>query len=724
MQINNPLQMNDWEIKKFLKVILFIQLAIWGVIGLDARGLQIPILRQLIGFIYLTFVPGIVLLRIFRLHKIGNIKTILFSVSLSIAFLILIGLLMNSLYPLLGISEPLSFVPLIITITSFVLILIILSYVRAKDFSTPISIDTKEILSPIVLFLILLPFLSILGSYLVNQSGNNSILLLLFIIICSTVVVASFSKKLIPEKFYPLAIWSISLSLIFHLTLISQYLTGCDIHVEFYLFKLVADNSYWDSTIPITVNAMLSITIVPVIFSELLNINGVWIFKIVYPFIFSLLPLGLFHIFKQQTDGLTAFLATFFFMGLHRFQWMMCTNARQGIAELFFILLVLLLVDREGHSSNKRLLAIIFSFALIVSHYGTSYIYMIYIALIWLFLLLRSDISKKLSATSVAIFFVMALSWYMYLSQSAPFTAIVNIGGHIFSSIYTDFFSAEARDPAVLLAIGMVGPTTALLHHLCRGVHYLTQFFIVIGVIMLVGRKVKFDFDKEYVLAVYVSMFLLLSSIILPHSSTSLGQMRIYHITLILLAPFCIIGAKGTCEWVSKLLSRLAHFFQKAPLFLPKNENSPNTSFKFLIVSVLILFFLFQSGFIWEVSNDPARTSIALSYDKLKYGRIQDQDVASVEWLSNSKDDSEWFYIYGSGPIWMLDYGLTRGELREFSLNLQKGYFHITWGEAAKGEMTLYEKWERKVINLHNLEFLQSKDKIYDDGAQIYYSGP
>jgi hypothetical protein len=28
--------MNDWEIKKFLTVILAIQLAMWGAIGLDA----------------------------------------------------------------------------------------------------------------------------------------------------------------------------------------------------------------------------------------------------------------------------------------------------------------------------------------------------------------------------------------------------------------------------------------------------------------------------------------------------------------------------------------------------------------------------------------------------------------------------------------------------------------------------------------------------------------
>lgn len=80
MQTNNPFQINDWEIGKFLKVVLAVQLAVWGVIGLDALGLQIPIVRQLIGFIYLTFVPGIIILIILKLHKLGNIETLLYTV--------------------------------------------------------------------------------------------------------------------------------------------------------------------------------------------------------------------------------------------------------------------------------------------------------------------------------------------------------------------------------------------------------------------------------------------------------------------------------------------------------------------------------------------------------------------------------------------------------------------------------------------------------------------
>jgi uncharacterized membrane protein len=194
MQINNPLQMNDWEIKKFLKVVLAIQFMLWGVIGLDAVGIQIPILRQLIGFIYLTFIPGIIILRILKLHKLGDIETLLYTVGLSIATLMFTGLFMNTVYPLFGISGPISITPLIITISVVVLVLCVISYIRDKDFADPRYIDVKDVLSPPALFLCSIPFLSIFGTYLVNFHHNNIILMFLIVLIALIAILIAFDK--------------------------------------------------------------------------------------------------------------------------------------------------------------------------------------------------------------------------------------------------------------------------------------------------------------------------------------------------------------------------------------------------------------------------------------------------------------------------------------------------------------------------------------------------
>ncbi|MCX6008882.1 MAG: hypothetical protein NTW48_02375, partial [Chloroflexi bacterium] len=75
---------NDWQIKKCLVLSGSLLLATWGLIGLGALGLDIPVLRQAVAVIFLSFVPGLLLLRILRIHNIGIIESLLYSVGLSL----------------------------------------------------------------------------------------------------------------------------------------------------------------------------------------------------------------------------------------------------------------------------------------------------------------------------------------------------------------------------------------------------------------------------------------------------------------------------------------------------------------------------------------------------------------------------------------------------------------------------------------------------------------
>src|SRR3972149_3161921 len=88
--------------------------------------LNIPVFRETITFIYLTFIPGFALLRLLRLKKTSLLETFLFSVGLSIAFLMLFGLLANQFYALLGFSQPLSIIPLAISISAATLIVFLI----------------------------------------------------------------------------------------------------------------------------------------------------------------------------------------------------------------------------------------------------------------------------------------------------------------------------------------------------------------------------------------------------------------------------------------------------------------------------------------------------------------------------------------------------------------------------------------------------------------------
>ena len=749
MQINNPFQMNDWEIKNFLKVILAVQLALWGVIALDALGLQIPILRQVIGFIYLTFIPGILILRILKLHKLGNIETLLYTVGLSIATLMFTGLFMNTVYPLFGISGPISLVPLIITISVIVLLLCVLSYVRDKNFSDPSFINMKDVLSLPALFLCLIPFLAVFGTYLVNFYQTNILLMFLIVIIATIVLLIGFDK-FIPKNLYPVAVFVIAISLLFHRSLISMYLTGWDVHTETYLANLVTIAAQWDSTIPSTVNAMLSIVMLAPIFANICSMSLTWVFKIIYPLLFSLIPLGLYRVFQKQTDDKIAFLACFFFMSVSSF-WVI-SSRRQWTAELFLVLLILAMIDKSMNKMKRSFLFIVFGISLAVSHYGTSYIYMFCLIAAWLILIsideptiqkLRDNFYAKISryknriSTSnpisskvkgrtitsgfVLIFITFTLLWYMHVSSSSAFNTIVYIGDHVASSIYMDFLNPEAAEG---LGMMLAKPQTGLLHEVNRVISYLNQIFIIIGVLVLLLKYMELKFEKGYGTFSMINLGILFASISLPFFASSLNMTRVYHITLIFLAPFCIIGGITVFRAVSKVVR------------VTWTNKSVKSSLKVLSV-YFVIFMLYQTGFVYQVAEGYSG-SISIGQEEIKKygdakekvsfydGYIPEKDVFGARWLSKNRDGTTIYADYSSTRRVLQSYGMIKAKPRRVLSNTTRvranEYIYLGHLNVIDGLMHTRTEKQTFIYNTTELSpIIDKKNKIYSNGGSYVY---
>jgi len=76
--------------------------------------LDIPVLRQILGFLCFTTIPGLLILYIIKLDEIDFLKKLVLSVGLSLSFLIFVGLLINTLLPWFGYLKPLSTLPLVL----------------------------------------------------------------------------------------------------------------------------------------------------------------------------------------------------------------------------------------------------------------------------------------------------------------------------------------------------------------------------------------------------------------------------------------------------------------------------------------------------------------------------------------------------------------------------------------------------------------------------------
>ncbi len=289
-----------------MKTVLRIALTI-QILSCVAILFDIPIARQVLGFIFLLFVPGAAILIILRLGRLSSIEFSLLAVGISVAFLMFVGVLINQVYPVFGYLEPLSSLSLILTLNIFSTILLALCFRFGDDLALQwkMPFDRRIILT--IFALVLLPVLSIFGALMVRFYLDSSVLMLLVILISIIVFLFSISKKL-PFEIYPIAILAIGLALLFHEELTTPYIYGYDMHLEYYLFMTVKQNAIWKSIAingptftndTFNYNAMLSITVLPTIFSNFLNLSGEYVYKIVYPLIFSLVPLALFKIYRK-----------------------------------------------------------------------------------------------------------------------------------------------------------------------------------------------------------------------------------------------------------------------------------------------------------------------------------------------------------------------------------------------------------------------------------------
>ncbi len=745
--------LNNLEIKKFLWVILTIQLAILGLVGLAALGLDIPFLRQIVGFIYLAFIPGLLILRILKLRGLGIVETLLYSVGLSIAFVMATGFFMSFVFPYLGISRPISILPVILTIASLILIFSFIVY-KQKSVRTPSparSIDWSKLFSPPVLLLLLLPILSALGAFWVYLHGGNVLLLILLSLIVFIVILVAFGK-FVPARLYPVAILAIAIALLWHRSLISPYLVGGDVYHGLPYLKLVLNNSIWSSNLPSNANAMLSIVMLTPIYSLVLKLDIVWILKIVYPLFFSLVPLALFQAYRKQTGDKIAFLGAFLFMSWPPFFTSLVGTMRMPIAELFLATSILLFVSKEMTPFKRATLLIIFGLSIVVSHYGTSYIYMLYLLIgLSLLLLWRSSTAKdlleriavrfskfrhalniipqspKLADSSlsgstltvnyVVLFIVFGLAWYMYVSSGSPLNSIVGVGEHIYSSLRTEFFSLSGRDAHVVQALGLApmrGREVAW--EIARIFQYITQLFIVIGILGLITNLHKTRFHLEYAAMSLVSMVIIGFSIILPYFALALNMSRIYHIALFFLAPFCVLGGIATFRWLFRVLR----------LHRPRGDN---IFLKLVVISVLVPYFLFTTGFIFQITG-ATPISVPLSLYKADWPYYSESEMHASIWLSKTPEDRK---VYGDDYCRaLLRYGGVSGVRKGFPPDIEvdeDSYIFLRRWNVIHGEVLVSTRGQGRAFtyeNLDEIELLKSPrvDKVYDskEAQVLWYS--
>jgi uncharacterized membrane protein len=628
---------------------MFLQLIVYVTVFLD-----IPIARQVLGFFYFTFLPGFIIIKLLKLNELDGLETIVFSVGFSVAFLMLFGLFINEFLFLLGVSRPLSLVSLMITLNSLILIGTVLVYLRSEDvkfFDNGVAFP-----SPFALLFVCLPVLSVVGAVWVNIYGNN-LLLIMIVAVSSLFSIAVICKKLSLSNVYPFAVLMIALSLLYHSSLISNYIVsfGSDAPAEFFVFKLTQNGAHWSSTPQIIwdigygrLNSMLSITILPTIYSTLLNLDPTWTFKMLFPIIFSFVPLCLYRFWEPNVGKKGAFIATFLFMAEATFYTEAVGLERQMIAELFFVLLLLVVLRKKMKPLNRIACFVIFSASLVVSHYALAEIFLFFLAVACISLIVIKRPSRNITVTMLVIFFTIMFSWYLYTSNAAVFDSLTSFADYVYRQS-NQFFNPESRGQEVLRGLGLEAPPT-IWNSFGRAFAYLTEFLIVLGFIGLITKRASIHFEKEHYTFAMIAGAVLALLILVPGLANTLGMARFYHVLLFFLAALCVLGA----EFLAKLAFRQRHLQKLAA--------------SILLLSVLVPYFLFQSGLVYEVTGSQSY-SLPLSKYRMnqwflrsKLGYFDETEVLGALWLSKNVDTGSSKTYSDSISTWdiLIGYGMTR----------------------------------------------------------------
>jgi uncharacterized membrane protein len=710
---------HNWRSYGFVMLVLILQITVYFVVYAN-----VPIARMVVCFLYLMFFPGIAILKLLEMKNLDTAEKALFSVGLSIAFLMFIGLIINEIGRL-AVTNPLSLNLLLVSINTIVLLISLI--VTRRDGSNLLRLP--QLKRSEWLFSILFSLsLFVLGSYgtvMVIASGNSFLLLLVIASISIVVASVFLWEKTSSSRLYPLILFVIFICMLIFaggaLATAKFIPGGGDGPIEFYAFKLTETTGFWDSAAassPYTpalfpTYSMLSVTILPVIFSTITELDGSIVFNLLCPLVAAFLALGAYKLYQTQTENKTAFLATFFLITISLGKGL--GSYKQQIAQLFYVSLFLLLLKKDISPSKRSVLLVVFGAGLVISHYALAYISLLTILISFLILVLleykRSGMSplssnhqRRISLAFVLIFLTITFSWYIFVNLSETFNLLRQEVNTVTNNIH-QFFNLESRGTA-LQGLGVV-ESPSILNSISTAFFLASEFLLVVGFVTLVAnRKKNLGFSIEYKVIATLNMAIIAINILLPRIADTFIMARFYQTTLIILAPLAILGGKTIIEMILRTNLRKLY----API---------------LLFGLFIPLFLFQTGLIYEVAKIPS-TSYALSgyrWDDLKlYGLVLDaQQVASAQWLPEHAN-TESIFVY-SDPV--SQYGVLTGY---GMIGRARVYYLANTTRPTADDFTYLANVDLinkgYIFNVSEISpVLGNQDKIYSNGECEIYKG-
>lgn len=563
---------------------------------------------------------------------------------------------------------------------------------------------------------------------------NNLFIYAMIVGICVVVGLVAFNK--LKEPYYPHLIGAIGFALLVQTTLMSPGLIGSDIHTEYYFYYKALNG--WDVSFPNPYNTAIGATLIAPFLTNVFRIPGYWIYKVIFPFLFAFVPLLLYFVFRKEFGSKPAFFATFFFIIVPTWSMEMIALPKQMLGELMLVLCLFLVLVSKWRLTIRVPLLVVLGTLGAMFHYVMGPMILFFLGFCCLFLVFfkRRVFPVKWLSLVVVLLLIIGTTYYGLVAEGISLKCITGVtqgyiksygqevetgGGYVIEfeggkgAKVTEKVTEKARDtkamPDFLVNISPLMQTAWGLDFLDVGIwgkvfrvfQYLTQLSIVVGVIYLIKERKRYS--AEYLSLCGASILLLGASIFIPRFATVINATRMYHITLLLLAPVFILGSKAIFR-----------------------------NFKLLTVCLIIPYFLFTSGFIFEATQQTnigivnMPYSISLSNHRVDMvGVFTSSDIAVRDWAIENNLDYAYADTHSLLLLW--EKTIYRGESFAEALCLgefKEGRYIFLSERNNRCEMVTFRPKEREPTSgmrvSHSYEAV-GLDKLISEGTIIYKQG-
>ena len=372
----------------------------------------------------LLTVPGLALLRAVRAPRLAVAATPVYVPGASLAVLLAAGLAVNFGGPPLGVDPPLRTVPLLVGVEALCLLLLAAGSLGRR----PARARSPRIAPPgwRHVWPLLVPLASAAGAARLTNGDGPAVAVAAMVAAIVLLVVATLAAERLDTLQLGMIVYSVGLALAWSFALRSGTVYGFDISGELPILDATHEAGIWHASHTADAyGAMLSLTVLPSLLQSLTGLSALVLLKAVYPAIFALFPLTVFLLARRHLSARFAFAAAAFVLVQANFAQQLPAVARQEIGLVAFAVLLAAALDRRLPRGPRWALVAAIGFALVVSHYSTTYLAIVLLAVAVLLQavvsLVRRPVPRVTGALVVALLVTGggAALWYGPVTDSA-----------------------------------------------------------------------------------------------------------------------------------------------------------------------------------------------------------------------------------------------------------------------------------------------------------------